>query len=306
MSSIVRSDLILFRSHSRQDRSSSRCRFCFKTSTRLRSSCCFSAEPSAVGVPFDAVAPAALTLVSADVPISQSAFSGQSAAVVMNWTHMGANSLGRCSFLSTKAICRRSHRSKRPVGFLSRSFLGRCLFLSCLAICRRSQRSKLLIAVCLFLYLLSSFAMCSRSHHCKLALRKRGSGLIARTNLLQNSCAINSCNFPGFNYCKLKSSPSIFQMDWTVPPVHTLTPHVIEILAKRLEDTAHLSQEFQAPNRWRHQGRSNETTNMLKHHKANFEVCQVPPMLCGTKCQSCLQTFHKSPCTFLIPHLLFH
>ena len=78
---------------------------------------------------------------------------------------------------------------------------------------------------------------------------KRGSGLIARTNLLQNSCAINSCNFPGFNYCKLKSSPSIFQMDWTVPPVHTLTPHVIEILAKRLEDTAHLSQEFQASNR---------------------------------------------------------
>ena len=127
--------------------------------------------------------------------------------------------------------------------------------------------------------------MCSRSHRCKLALRKRGLGFIKRTDLAQNSLAVSPCHFPYFSGSKLKLFPGIFEMDWAAQCVHTFRPNAFGILAKRRQHTAHLSKDFQAANNGRYQGRSNETTSMLKHLKAKFEVCQVPSMLCGTKCQ---------------------
>ena len=44
---------------------------------------------------------------------------------------------GRCRFLSSKAICRRSQRSISAKRFISLNFCGRCLFLSSMAICCR-------------------------------------------------------------------------------------------------------------------------------------------------------------------------
>ena len=135
---------------------------------------------------------------------------------------------------------------------------------------------------------------------------KKGLGFIKRTDLAQNSLAVSPCHFPYFSGSKLKLFPGIFEMDWAAKCVHTFRPNAFGILAKRRQHTAHLSKDFQAANNGRYQGRSNETTSMLKHLKAKFEVCQVPSMLCGTKCQGRLQTFHKSTSASLILHLLFH
>ncbi len=234
MSSIVRSVLILLRTHSLLNRSSSRRCFCFTTSRRLRSSwsffcwalcwwstlclwrCCSSESL------FSMCPHLAISFLREDNCLDKA-----DSEAHLRKSNFCRRFFGRCWFLSSIAICRRSQHSKEAVGFLSCKWRGRCLCLSCRAMCCCSHRFK-------FAMRNGAWASYRQQIFCRIAVLSTPATSHARATADWNRSQASS-KWTGLN-CQYTLWFPRFLAYWrngskTLP--------------------AHLSKDFQAANGWR-------------------------------------------------------
>jgi hypothetical protein len=114
-------------------------------------------------------------------------------------------------------------------------------------------------------------------------------------------------SFQSISRCGLEPFPSVLEMGWAVLPIQASRPHVLGILAERLQAAPHPSKLFNTLDTSRSQVCSNKKTGRLDYQKSKFEIRKVLPVLFGRGRKGPLQAVLKgSTGRFCISHLLLH